>query len=253
MVAKQISKPQFSLPYLDWVPRIQDITDKIRRYHIDKSVVEPVAYFIATLLLAGLVYFIFYLDSKANMPPSPVDPDEEKDMKDSFDYESLVKKQQETDVNFILKSSTDKYNWQQGMKEIDVFIPLPDEAVCSKKAVQVIFKTGTLSVQLAGDLYINGALFDQVVPDECNWQIDTEESGDDLKIKTRTLWLSMLKKTVTQRNQFWPCLLIGDKDAGGGPPLVAVDPNDPNSMREAIKQMKASAAASAAKGKDKTV
>jgi hypothetical protein len=236
--------------YLDWVPRIEEIIDKIKRWHIDKTVVEPIGYFVVTLLLAGLVFFILYVDRTSTMPPSPVDPEEEDDMakqiKGMLNVDRIKQKQEESDENFTLHSSTDKYNWSQSMKEIELFIPLPDEAAVPKNAVQVIFKTGTLSVHLAGKVYISGATFASVVPDECNWQIDTNISStgkEDEKLTSRVLSLTLLKKIPTPRSMFWPCLLQSDTGAKTETPIVAIDANDPSAMRAAIDKVKSAAAA----------
>ena len=129
-------KAPFGLEYLEWIPRIEDFADKIRRWHFDKSVIEPIAYLIITLLLTGLVWFIFYVDGKNTMPPSPPGEDEHKSDADAdYDFNNLIKKQQEPDETLVMKGSTDKYDWQQTMTEIDVFVPLPDEAQLSRKQV----------------------------------------------------------------------------------------------------------------------
>lgn len=140
MVVPSQTKRSLGLHYLEWVPRIEDFADKIRRWHFDKSVIEPIAYFVATLLLTGLVWFIFYIDEKNTMPPSPPGEDEHKTEEEAdYDFNNLIKKQQEPDETFVLKGSTDKYDWQQTMTEIDVFVPLPDEAQLSRKQVCSMF------------------------------------------------------------------------------------------------------------------
>ena len=67
-----------------------------------------------------------------------------------YDFNSLIKKQQEPDETFVLKGSTEKYDWQQTMTEIDVFVPLPDEARLSRKQVRsmpcILYALYTLSL-----------------------------------------------------------------------------------------------------------
>jgi len=239
----QNKRYSFGLTYLDWIPRIEDFSNKIRRWHFDKSVIEPIAYLVATLLLTGLVWFIFYIDEKNTMPPNPPEEAEHRDEAEAdYDFQNLVKKQQEPDETFILRGSTDKYDWQQGMTEIDVFIPLPDEEKLPRKQVQVVFKSSKMTVTLGEVVYMDGQLFDIISPEDCSWQIDKEVSGEgDEVVTTRRLWISLLKKKATPRNQFWNALLVGDKEVSVGPAMVAIDPGDPSSMRQAIQQVRSAA------------
>jgi len=239
-MAVQKDKIPFGFHYLEWIPRIEDFSSKIRKWHFDKSVIEPIAYFIATLLLTGLVWFIFYIDEKNTMPPNPPEePEHRNEAEADYDFQNLIKKQQEPDETFILRGSTDKYDWQQGMAEIDIFIPLPDEEKLSRKQVKVDFKSSKLTVTLGELVYMDGQLFDIISPEDCSWQIDKEVSGEGADtVTTRKLWISLLKKKPTPRNQFWTALLLGDKKVSVGPAMVAIDPGDPSSMRQAIDQVR---------------
>jgi hypothetical protein len=236
VVQKQnLNKYAFAINYLDWAPRVQEFIDKVRKRHFDRTVVEPVAWMMAFLLLVGLLWFIYYVDRTTRMPESPPDEQEGKLDDEDYDFNDLVKKQQESDESFILRGSTEKYNWQQSMSEVDVFIPLPDESQLPRKDIKVTFKTGKLAVVLAGNPYIDGVLFDEIMPDECNWQIDIESSGDsDNVVTSRRLWINMLKKKPTSKNQCWRALLLGDKEVNPGPPVVALDPTNTSSLKQAI-------------------
>jgi hypothetical protein len=230
--------------YLDWVPTIQDISSQIRKMELSKTSAVAIGYGLVTLTLAGLVFFIFYADSKHDMPQSP--PEEEmtpEQMKamglgdDDFDYEQLVNQRRELDEALILKGSTDKYDWQQSKTEVEVWMPLPEGL--RSKDIKVDVRGSRLSVDFAGTEYLNGEFYDQVIPGECNWQIDTET-------ETRRLWLTLLKKNPSARNQFWQSMLIGDAKVDVrplGPSMVAIDPNDPTSFKDAIAQVKSSATA----------
>ena len=239
------SSTKFLPQYLDWLPTIQDISHQIRRMQLEGSGIFTIGYILVTLLIAGLVWFIFYSDSLHNMPESPPDePLTESQLKelglgsDQFDYQQLIDRRREMDETVVLNGSTDKYDWQQTKTEIDVWMPLP-EGIRSKN-IKVDVHSKSLVVSLAGDEYLNGELYDTVVPDECNWQIDTE--GE----KPR-LWLTMQKKNPSVRNQFWTCLLLGDPTVDTrslGPSMIGIDPSNPKSFKDAIAQVKNSAAAS---------
>jgi len=110
----------------------------------------------------------------------------------------------------------------------------------------VEFKSSTMKVTLAGKVYMDGQLYDIISPEDCSWQIDKEVSGEgEEQVTTRKLWISLLKKKPTARNQFWNALLLGDKEVSVGPPMVAIDPSNPASLKQAIDQVR-----SATKKKD---
>lgn len=220
---------------------VEDITRKIRQWRVDAEVANTLLYFLAALCFVGLVWFISFADSKHDMPESPPEEplnEEEKKIMEEFDYESLVNKRQELDKDVVLKGSTDKYDWQQTKTEIDVFIKLPEE-VEKAKDIKVEIKTGTLSIFFKGVLYMTGNFYDIVIPDECNWQIDNDS-------EERKLWLSLVKKNPSTRNQFWQSLLHGHPKVNTqplGPSVLNIDPNKPESFKSAIDQIKLNAAA----------
>ena len=87
-------------------------------------------------------------------------------------------------------------------------------------------------------MYMSGKFYDNVIPDECNWQIDNEGQ--------RKLWLSLVKKNPSARNQFWKSLLIGDPKVETdrlGPSLLKIDPSKPESFTDAISEIKNNASA----------
>lgn len=240
--------------YLEWVPTIQDISHGIRTLQFTHTTALSVGYFLLTLVIAGLVWFIFYADQAHVMPPSP--PEEpmtaeqmqalvgEEGLDDAFNYDKLVSQRREMEESLVLKGSTDKYDWQQSKTEVEVWFPVPDNLRAKDIAVDV---RGThLAVTFAGETYMEGTLYDSVIPDECNWQLDFEgkdASGGEIS----RVWLTLMKKTPSARNQFWQSLVLGDAKVDTsplGPRMVAVDPNDPSTYKNAIDQIKRSAAAS---------
>lgn len=52
-----------------------------------------------------------------------------------------------------------------------------------------------------------GDLYAEVIPSECNWQIDDDQSSG---ASVRSLWITMVKRVPTERNQMWKCVLNGD-------------------------------------------
>ena len=103
-----------------------------------------------------------------------------------------------------------------------------------------------MTVTLAGKVYMEGQLWDTISTEDCSWQIDKEVSGaGDEQVTSRKLWISFLKKKPTPRNQFWKALLLGDKEVSVGPAMVAIDPSNPASLKQAIDQLR-----SATKKKD---
>ena len=125
-----------------------------------------------------------------------------------------------------------------------MWFPVPDNLRAKDIAVDV---RGThLAVTFAGETYMEGTLYDSVIPDECNWQLDFEgkdASGGEIS----RVWLTLMKKTPSARNQFWQSLVLGDAKVDTsplGPRMMAVDPNDPSTYKNAIDQIKRSAAAS---------
>lgn len=71
----------------------------------------------------------------------------------------------------IMSGQTERYEWQQNAREVDVYIPL-DEAAKSKD-ISCKITPSTLTVSVRGAVVVQGSLSSEVVPSECNWQIGT--------------------------------------------------------------------------------
>ena len=112
--------------------KILEAIQKARAGRLDARSLMPLAYFIAFILLMGLVFFIFYVDSKNKSGDKiVVDPNEEEEMRkfmeenglaDVNNFGSLAKTPKQDD-DTIIHGSTENYDWQQSKTEMEVFIP----------------------------------------------------------------------------------------------------------------------------------
>ena len=203
-----------SIHYFEIAESIEKFVHTARTNPKSPVVVVPIAYCCATLLLAGLVWFIFYVDGMDRHPDVPVeDPDEYKGTEEDFSYEELLKqsKNPEAGKDAILHGFTEKYVWHQTLREIDMFIPLEGEDKVSRKDIKVDIKNTKITIQIAGETYLQGEFFEDVDHEECNWQIEWAE--DDEKKKSRELWVNLVKKEPSQKvHNMWKSLIKGDPE-----------------------------------------
>mmetsp|Transcript_8610 Transcript_8610/g.12848 ORF Transcript_8610/g.12848 Transcript_8610/m.12848 type:complete len:197 (-) Transcript_8610:41-631(-) len=128
----------------------------------------------------------------------------------------------------VLAGETKNYSWTQNDKEVEVYVKVEDTV--RGKDVKCEILPDSLSLSINGELLIDGYFYANVIPDECNWQID----GDGAE---RRVWISLYKETPTTRNQHWKCVLEGDEEidvSGLGPPVHHIDVNDKNSLHSAL-------------------
>jgi hypothetical protein len=233
--------------------KIVEVIEKARAGRLDARTLMPMAYVFAFFLLMGLVVFILYVESRNKEGDKTViDPNEEEEMRkfmeenglgDLNDYNGLAKAPKQDD-DTIIYGSAEHYDWQQSKTEMEVFIPnLAKET--RGKDVNISITSSSLRATIAGKEIINGSLYAEVIPDECNWQIEEDAVTGDRKV-----WISLYKKEATLLKKMWPVVVQGDNSKSsasrvktmGGVPMAEIDISDEGSMKEAIKQAKSAAA-----------
>jgi len=189
--------------------------------------------FIVVAVVAGCLVFglIIWDDAMRNAPVATL-PDDEPEDKD-LDIQDMLDKSRQS--NEILKGSTDKYDWQQTENELDLFVHLTNElAEAKSKDIKIHFHPKTMVVQIIGAIHLEGELYAEIIPSECNWQIDSDSSP-------RKLWITLVKRTKTSRNLHWSCVLRGDKSIDTnslGPMVSTIDTNDPVAMKKAVSELR---------------
>lgn len=138
----------------------------------------------------------------------------------------------------IIIGNTNKYRWSQSESlDIEVYIPLinnefiniNDNTSIKSKNVKIIFTSYTLSITILDKLYLKGNFYAEVIPDECNWQIDND--GDS------QICLTIVKRVATARNLHWDCLIQGDDKIDTsvlGPQVHHINTDEKGSIAESI-------------------
>lgn len=128
--------------------------------------------------------------------------------------------------------TTEKYVWTQNENEVEVYVPSPPGL--SAKDVECVFKRQWLRVVVLGETIVDAETPKEIDSDECTWQLDRDTPG------ATTVWLTLRKRQPTQKSRHWPCVVIGDPQIDTtkfGPPIMAVNADDPNSMHDAVSSM----------------
>lgn len=132
---------------------------------------------------------------------------------------------------------TDKYNWNQNESEVEVSIPLKTvkDSKQLKKSLSVAINSKSLKVSLEGNVLVEGSFPSPVLADENVWHIDNNNPNSP------KLVITLFKRDVTTREQYWKCLLKGDAEVNTN--RFAQQPSDVDSMNEesmkkAIDEMK---------------
>ena len=191
--------------------------------------------FIGVALVAGcvVVALIIWDDARLNAPVTLVEEEEEEEDDEAIDYKALL--DQSRQGNEIVSGSAEKYDWQQTEGEVDVFIPLDNDfAEAKSKEIKVHFSPKMLVVQIKDVVHIEGELYAETIPSECNWQIDQDSSP-------RKLWITLVKRTKTARKLHWTCVLRGDQtvDTDSLAPMVTnIDINDKDSIKKAASELR---------------
>jgi hypothetical protein len=153
----------------------------------------------------------------------------------------IIESQGENDV---LYGKTDKYEWKQGERDIELSIAV--EAAVIRKSVKLDVTNKRIRISVNGVAVVEGQFFADIVAEESHWQF---EEVDGVK----RLEFSAPKQTPTQRNQHWRSLIKGDQQVGKltfdsflvlnplssdvsklGPPVHAIDPDNKAQLKAAI-------------------
>jgi len=128
---------------------------------------------------------------------------------------------QDKDITAI-KGHTDLYDWMQSASEVEVYVKVGVEV--PTKGITVDVRATSCRIVVNGQVVKEGSLFQEVLPDDCNWQM--EGTGED-----RRIWITLVKKTATKGNQHWKQVFRGDPEVdlrSFGPPVHAIDSNNPD-------------------------
>jgi hypothetical protein len=130
---------------------------------------ENLMYIIGPLILAALfgISFAFWnWYSKRQNEEEFQLPAEEGEALDTSTFDKLLSGGKKSD---ILSGTTDKYDWMQNDKEIEVYVRV-DSSVKGKE-VKCIIEAHKLVVAVRGKAILDGEFYAPVLPEECNWQI----------------------------------------------------------------------------------
>ena len=126
---------------------------------------------IVASLLFVLSYFFWNWYSKQDKKDdfSYNSKTESEDGEKEFDQAAIEKIFSPSSSVDTLGGSTDRYEWNQNEKEVEIYIPVT--ASTSGKDVKCKIQNERLFVSVSGEIIIDGKLYASVQPDECNWQI----------------------------------------------------------------------------------
>jgi hypothetical protein len=86
---------------------------------------------------------------------------------------------------------------------------------------------------VVGEVVVDGYLYADVIPDECNWQLDGDGSQ-------RKVWVSLYKEVPTTKNQHWKYVVEGDEEVDTqslGPPVHALDIDNKDAIKAAMEKV----------------
>jgi len=136
------------------------------------------------------------------------------------------------------KGLTSKYKWTQNVTEVEMFVFIPDNTR-AKDVLLDILTTGIV-LTVAGQVLLDGDFYDDVVPSDCNWQLDDDEGK-------RVIWITIQKKIPTQQKDFWKTVFSSehhhDNDIDQDDETLMgneypTDPIDTAEFHKALNQMK---------------
>jgi hypothetical protein len=206
---------------------------------------EKTAIAVAITLCCLLFCFVIWNIIETTKPlPEIIDEEEEKhrikfnndNKTNEFNANSFQDLVAERNDKIIL-GNTNKYRWSQSeSSDIEVYIPLINNELINynditikSKNIKIIITSYTLSITILDELYLKGKFYAEVIPDECNWQIDNDSDSQ--------ICLTIVKRVPTVRNQHWDCLIQGDDKIDTsklGPQVHHIDTNNKGSISESI-------------------
>lgn len=196
------------------------------------------------LIVAGISVVFFLLSQDSTSPESEEDilkmaPTDSPaavaspDTEDSMATLDKLMERQDKDITAVM-GHTDLYHWTQSPTEVEVYVKV--DADVPTKGIEIDTTATTCRISFNGVVVKEGLLCEEVVPDECNWQIDG--AGED-----RRVWMTLVKKTATKGNQHWKHVFRGDPEvdlSSFGPPVHAFDSNniDKEALRRQVAQLR---------------
>lgn len=156
---------------------------------------------LAALMLSLLLWFIIDSTREEIIIQAPTYPEE--------DISSFQKILDERKEKGSTAGSTSKYSWTQNEQEVDIFIPIQEYTLGQviSSDISVDIKGSFIDVKIAGETIISDSFYADVIPSECNWQI--EDAAD----QTRRLWINLYKKKSTTKSNHWRHILLTDENA----------------------------------------
>jgi hypothetical protein len=134
---------------------------------------------IVFLVLALVVgYLVLFADSK-KADSEKINADDyfkaaaapDTDLDEKFkEYLAQEKDEQKMEESVdILSGQTERYEWHQTSKEIDVYIPL--DVTSKSRDIKCNITAAAVTVTVQDVVVLEGSWVSEVVPSECNWQI----------------------------------------------------------------------------------
>lgn len=212
---------------------------KIERFYRSLSRDELVGFGLTGTLLIGCIIIVIYVIWKDESYRTELSKAESANIADA-DTKTFAEMMEEKINEDSLKGKTSKYEWFQTSHEIEMYLLLNslgvdvDTKTISKKDVQVNLLPYKIIVTLMGKVVIDDYLFDEIIPNECNWQL---EKGDNNSMK---IWITLFKKAPSRSGHYWRYILANDEvieKTAAGKPIHRIDPNDPASIRSAMRTL----------------
>jgi CS domain len=155
----------------------------------------------AVILLTLILWYIVESTKEEIIVESPSYEEE-----DFSKFQKLLDERKERESK---SGTTSRYSWKQCDQEIDLFIPIQEykSGSITKSDIKVDIRASFIAVTIAGETVLNDIFFAAVVPDECNWQIESRGDSD------RRLWINIFKRVATTKQNHWKYILIADQNA----------------------------------------
>lgn len=128
--------------------------------------------------------------------------------------------------------STEKYDWDQTMEEVDVVIPLDKfDPIPSTRELDISIKQNHLRVTIRRELYIDGDFYEKIRSEDSYWTLERE-------VDRSVISLSLIKlRPAESKSQLWACVLKGDPQIMipfDGPTVETLDPTDSAAVKRAV-------------------
>jgi CS domain len=176
------------------------IADKIQTA-TSVDIIMATSITVAVILLTLTLWYIVESTKEEIIVESPSYVEE-----DFSKFQKLLDERKEKESK---SGATSRYSWKQCDQEIDLYIPIQEykSGSITKSDINVDIRASFIAVTIAGETVLNDIFFAAVVPDECNWQIESTGDSD------RRLWINIYKRVATTKQNHWKFILIADQNA----------------------------------------